>query len=1041
MDDMQQIEAIIQEMLSNNEDREEAEKIYLKMVEESTYDIIYFHIQYILQNLQNNDNIRRGLTLLSRILSEDEVYSLFTPDQNEFIQTNLLEMFLTPGFDENNLNFILDIVDMAQRGYNYCDESSNFVYRWTSIFEFCINLSQSDNSLISSLGIELISRFIKYGTFNVDENEDFLNMIIQKVLSSENFFPQQAVSTINLISESFTENDSFKQYAPNIIEILQNVPPDIIKKFVISVYLIPINFFSLSEALPQYISTITTMLESSDYPNDVKYYLIENIETFSMSNNHNQLLDDDEIIITIIQSISNLFTLVELDEDLFLTKVTKSLLLNMSKNFDSKFFDKNCLNLAAQNIENENWTVRFSGLSIFDAISTEIEEKRLIKKVPLFVALIGDPSELCRMTVYKTLKRISVYKKDVFSSELSELFFEALLDSMQKETNPEIAIYGFKVLSKFCDNSGSEILEKYCEVILQLCSYCSTQENIFLQIYIIECLKCLCKSMMTHLCDYYPQIKEYIINMASVEEPLIRCSVISCIPQICKILPESNLERIELAQFGISLFLESNQIDEFFTDYQQMTLIFSFIKLVKITGFDDDQTFQTIIDFILRMASEKLEFEIVKDTEVDVRMLPKGSKIIKQHFCTANMKHIVMIYSQNKLNEIMDSFIILKKLIYLVPNKFDTIKDNLLNVIVESTELFVSSYRPILLCIEAIIEKSDDMNIECIKILDVINEISKNVQVGQINEITPLMKFIIKQFKDPESIQPLIEIANGIVEKLKNEKIEIKEEHEEFKGKEGCEDNILAIASYYEKERINECEVAQFYSVLIKNFPQIVDEEFVNYVRSLFQDDEYFLSLMIVETRIQSLTTKDFEFVLSNSENYIVESKECLFTIDLLSIIIKSTENHDVWQVIGPVLLKFFDFDDNFLDENPDYVSHALYCSALLFQRFPDSINEDSLGNFIEFLPDDGFQYLFVNKTFALQIVENSDFFVSDENLTLTLKIIAKSCNGSFIDSETREIYKQFMKSIFEQIQSNELIQSAFGELDENLAERLRNLV
>ena len=68
----------------------------------------------------------------------------------------------------------------------------------------------------------------------------------------------------------------------------------------------------------------------------------------------------------------------------------------------------------------------------------------------------------------------------------------------------------------------------------------------------------------------------------------------------------------------------------------------------------------------------------------------------------------------------MDSFIILKKLIYLVPNKFDTIKDNLLNVIVESTELFVSSYRPILLCIEAIIEKSDDMNIECIKILDVI---------------------------------------------------------------------------------------------------------------------------------------------------------------------------------------------------------------------------------------------------------------------------------------------------------------------------------
>lgn len=1060
MNEEQQIELLINTMYSTSENRQQAEDLYVKLVEESPYDIASYHLNYIFNNLQNNDKIKRGLTLLHAILKNSDVYQFFKPEQNEFIQTKLRDLVLKKELDENNRNYLLDIIELAQYYYNSGKAEEDQEYGWPSIFDFCIELSHS-NDPASTYGIELISRFVKCGTFSIKDNIGCIYEIINNVFSSEKKNFPQIISTINLIFESYEEEEDMKQYAQNIIELIPEVPIEIIKQFIISIYLFPINFFE--DTLPAYINTIATILADNQYPKVVKYYLLENIEAFLKEKK--EILKEEEIYKPIIQSISIVFTLVELDDDFYLTRSAKYTLYLMSKTFDSVSFDNNCLEIATQYIQSDEWTFRFSGLSIYNSISAIIEDDLLLETAPIFISLIKDQSLLCQKTVLKIMKHIVVYKKDLLisnvedqkDSSLYHVFYKTLLEAYANEPTPEIAIYGFKVLSKFCENSGSEILEQYYQPILQLFAVYSSETCIELHAYIIKCIRCLCKSMETHLSESYAQIKEYITNIISVNEPSITYSVIYCIPQVLKILPQKNIEeKYELASFGLSLFIKTISEEETYTEKQQIELFSSFSKFITTVAMDEDveKVYRFVVDSLMKMASEKLDVEIVDDT--DLELLPNHTCIIR-HF-NSNRKHTMLIFSQEKANEIQTAFRKLTKLIKNFPEKFfsfvsssENPNHDLLNIIVEASKQLLINHQPISDCLKMLIEKYEVLNIQPKQLLDIIEKISTNFNVS---ESISVINYFIHAFKDLSFIQQTIDITNKILEQVKSYIKITNDEYEESKKLPNFDDKCDMYAKEYEQHRKSEYIVARFFSTLMKIFPELINEEFITFLHSIFPNDSKSnLAYMIIETRIQSLTTKDFSFIISNCGDKLEYGGcESIYTLDLIKQIIKSSiESQENAEIFKQVILSTLNLEDDFLEDNPEITLKAIYCLALLLKNYPSSIDENSLNAFVDFLPIYlNFQpitkisdkhLIFINSVFANQLIEKTDILVSETNIYDTFEIIAQLCNGRLIDEKTRLIFKQFMQSIFEQQQENEFIRDQLNQLKEIYVERLRNFV
>lgn len=1034
----QQIEHVINEILSGGDNHMEAVNIYTGMIEQSPFDVTNYHFQYILQNLQNNNAVRKGFTLLYQILKKPEVYTFYTPEQNSFIQTKLLELLLTPHFDESNRSYLLDIIEIAQKNYNNAHLAENSEFGWISVFQFCINISLLDDKAISSLGIELISRFIRYGTLIVSNNVQIIHEIIQKVLmSEENFFPQ-IISTLNLISECFNEEISFKQYAPNVVHFIQLVQPEISKELIISIYRFKVDFFS--EVFSSYINIISSLLANTQYPIDTKYCILDVFQLFFFSERQAQKFTSPEIYTPIIQSISILFTKIESDEDLSLIEQTKLLLGEISNKLESEQFDNCCLSIATDFLKKEDWKFRFSGLSIFSSILYYIEEEDLIKMTPLALKYIEDSANLCRKTVYKIIKKVSKKRQRTFASEFQQAFFSLLLESIPKESSPDIVIYSFKVLSCLCENSGSEILEQYYTQILQLCSIYSNENSIPLQVSIINCIRCLCKSMMEHLSDSYPLIKQYITNMSTIEIPIIRYSVIYAIPQVCKII-SSNSEKVKMAEFGLNLFIASD-FTLLYSEEQQLLLFSSFRKLIKIINFKNIEIFQHIIISLIKMASQQIELQIVSDN-TDQSLIPKGMIILRSQ----NFDHKICLYSHEKCREVCDAFVNLTKLIEKFPELFIPVIDKLFEIIIQSTKqfslkIFYSSNQipdSSLSCFSMLIEKADLINVSYQQCLTVLNELIPDLITKQVINF---LKNIINKFNDPGLIQPSIDIMMKFLGEIKDDIKDCNKKCNEIKNNSNSEDKMEFIKKLYIESREKENLIARFFSFLIEKFPAILNEEFITFLRSLFVDEtgKVYLSFLIIETEIQILTTKQFDSILSNCGKYINEfGKECLYTLELIQKIINSTDDPQILMQTYNLVFDVLNFDLSDFDEYPYLRNKSVYLIVILFQKFPPSTNDEALNLFIELLPIDDENCKIIHRCFASFLQQKPEFFVNEENLFLTLKIIAKICKGHTIDEETRLIFKQFIQLILSQEQDNMLIQNNLNELNKCYITRLRS--
>lgn len=442
------------------------------------------------------------------------------------------------------------------------------------------------------------------------------------------------------------------------------------------------------------------------------------------------------------------------------------------------------------------------------------------------------------------------------------------------------------------------------------------------------------------------------------------------------------------------------------------------------------------------MASQQIELQIVSDN-TDQSLIPKGMIILRSQ----NFDHKICLYSHEKCREVCDAFVNLTKLIEKFPELFIPVIDKLFEIIIQSTKqfslkIFYSSNQipdSSLSCFSMLIEKADLINVSYQQCLTVLNELIPDLITKQVINF---LKNIINKFNDPGLIQPSIDIMMKFLGEIKDDIKDCNKKCNEIKNNSNSEDKMEFIKKLYIESREKENLIARFFSFLIEKFPAILNEEFITFLRSLFVDEtgKVYLSFLIIETEIQILTTKQFDSILSNCGKYINEfGKECLYTLELIQKIINSTDDPQILMQTYNLVFDVLNFDLSDFDEYPYLRNKSVYLIVILFQKFPPSTNDEALNLFIELLPIDDENCKIIHRCFASFLQQKPEFFVNEENLFLTLKIIAKICKGHTIDEETRLIFKQFIQLILSQEQDNMLIQNNLNELNKCYITRLRS--
>ncbi|OHS95280.1 hypothetical protein TRFO_02294 [Tritrichomonas foetus] len=1048
--EINEIENIINQMLSQGEFRQQAEEIYTNILNNQPFQLVQYHFQSIYSDLTNSANIRKNLTLLHNIFRKGECFRVYTPENNQFIQANIIRCLSMIEFDQYNRALLVDIADKLQTMYNIDlapTDSKNL--EWPDIITFCMQLSTSPDENLSASGIELISRFVYSGTLQIEPNFPFLFQIIQNVLSMEEY-SSRLLSVASLIKEIFiiefeddeTEEFQITKFASLFLTKFHLVPFEKSDAFFDIITLIDYHYFF--SVLEESVACFLSIISNNSSPQSVKVRLLLYLNKF-VKRKPEQMKKMAE---QMFYALNFTFASVCENEDMeipYSFSYAGNLLYVMSDCFDSQLFDEFCINAAKELLSKEDWNLRFAGISIFSSIHSIIKKKLLLECCESFFDHIQDPSSLCRFQTYKAFRGVASHKRSQFNGYLHNFIFPKILITIPQETNLRITVCAFKTLACFCYNSGSEILSIYGSSILQLCVAFSKRCEVDIQTSILNCMQSMAKSMQRHLEPSFDLISQFIFQMGQIEVIKIRYHTIVSIPDICLIASPELYN--ELAKFGVNLYLQTNQ--EMFTDIEQVNLLQAFLKLLKMIDYSSliPVIRQSIMN-LLRISSQNL------DVSVNATLDPSIYEY-KYQYLTFENGFITIPLDQ--VDQISQSLSILSKYIKEFPQFLDQeIQSTIVGIIAKKVNTF--SYiinAAAIKCFKHLIYQNHILQLPSDQLLNIFNNIELiDPQVGQ--SIVQLLKLFILKFNDPRLFEPCFDVIKRI---LQSNRI-IQEDYK----KEAChgDDEGFEYNNKVAESLLVEIEIADLFAFLMNEYPPIMNENFQALLNSLYFSDQLTLNFKlptaIILANIEAHTTKQFSHALESCKSVMTlyESNVRIHAIKLIAFIACHAEDEPTLIACYNILMAIIKGESCEVDEihdgnceneygiDYDYseIDESLIGITKLMIKYPQFKNEQTISLWFSQLPIyDHDEAKLAHNLMAQLLKTHTSFFIAPNNIKQTLFIIAKTCSGHFIDGETRNMFKQFIRSLISQTNMEQHITEAFSDLDECYQKRLQNFI
>lgn len=1019
----EELSNIIQYMLVDCPEREIAENSYNEIAKNSPFTLIEYHFSYLQTNIQDQKSVIRSLTLLKILFQSFEHFQL-SADQHQFIKIKLIEVFSYTSLNEQARTLLIFLIQLVENAYNRDMVVNQGNPRWISIFSVCLEYSNSDDELLAYSSIKLLALFIKFGSFPTEPHIENLHAIIQKYFSLQEF-RLPIISTVELVLAIYTDIQNVIQYAPFIINLLPMIPPNRAKSFVCAMFDFKnIGFFF--EVIPQLVEVLSTAIANDQYSVDARVTIME---ILSLIISKEQILAkyDYTVFMPIVQALSIVFTSIETDENHYLSKSSRSLLTEMTIRINLTDFDDSCLQLASQLLSQAEWQSRYSGLSIICSLCGQLENTTLQQISQNLVTFIQDVVPCNRKVVYVIMKSIAKHKKALFTDHLSPFLFPLLLESITKETDVDNGVYAIKVLSHFC-NYDSDMLAPFADSILALCFRYASQDIELLQVSILICIGSLCYSCGTNVHQYLSNITEYLAHTATIDLPSIRFQTIMTILDSLEICV-NNDEKIAFCNTGVQLFMKVDWTT--IEERKLLDLFRAFKEFTCILGVANVPSFGEIITELIKMSSQQVSLEVAYDVDLDYSTLPSNIRVLRYEgrAILVNINEIIDIFtSMDILGEFIQSFPA-----FFVGNT-DAIFESITKQFGSQLNLNMKVVSSALKLFKVLIEKADVLNLNPDIFQDILKQFIENnfYDHYSVELIINIIQFFIMKFPDQQIIMNMFTLCKEILGKSFIRQDELGEQMAALSNQTDREYEIDKskdrIGNEFDNEKAITMGVTNFFLFLVNTFPQIVSEQFLHTLYSLYAEKKpsrFNPPRILIMTLIESLTNKNYEQYLDDLVRYINDDypEECEFIMKIVNIIVKDSTDPNI---LGKCLelIKMLLSLDQIEDEKLDRACNlGLFNLVCILKKVPGILTPEILQKFLQLLPATDFnsklgddinnQIILIHEYFADE-VQSKQLYMSAEILPQIFTIIAKICNSNFINETTTAKFKQIVTAIFQ---------------------------